>query len=423
MSKMLTIAWREFIETVRTRTFIFTSIFMPMLMLGLIFGSEWIADVAGRQEDPPREIALLDETGQAAAAFGERIAAWNTENPGQQFALKPVESDGQDADRQAREDEAKQQVLDGSLYAFISIPAQVTDPASEVVCRMIRKDSGIEQYRALQRMIQHSVEAARFATANPPLDRQRIERLQQDVPLLEIDAASDEVAGDRMARFMTPFAFMFMLFLATLNISQGLLTSVIEEKSSRVVEVLLSAVSPTQLMAGKILGMVMVGALLLVVWSGVGYFGAEARNMSQVVTPFRVTYMALYFVPGFLLMSALLAGVGSACNTLKDAQSMAFPLTLLTIFPMMLWWVISMRPQSTLSVALSFIPPITPFVMILRICADPDTPMWQIVATQALLWASVVVAIWAAGRVFRIGVLMYGKPPTPRELLRWIRVA
>ena len=122
-------------------------------------------------------------------------------------------------------------------------------------------------------------------------------------------------------------------------------------------------------------------------------------------------------------MAALLAAVGSVCNTLKEAQSMSSPLTILNIVPMVLWFPLTQNPGSVLGVALSFIPPITPFVMILRICADPDTPLWQIVASLALLWLSVIAMVWAAGKVFRIGVLMYGKAPTLKELVRWVRYA
>ena len=236
-------------------------------------------------------------------------------------------------------------------------------------------------------------------------------------------ASGRETTGNEVTRFLAPFEFMFLLFMGTMTISQGLLTSVIEEKSSRVVEVLLSAVSPTQLMAGKILGMVAVGAVLLTIWGGVGYGGAQARDVGYLVTPHRLTYMVLYFVPGFLLTSAFLAAVGAACNSIKEAQSMAAPLTLLTIVPMMLWWAITLNPTSTLSIVLSYIPPITPFVMILRICADSETPLVQVISTLLLLWLAVLVTIWGAGKIFRVGVLMYGKPPSLKELFRWLRYA
>jgi ABC-2 type transport system permease protein len=262
---------------------------------------------------------------------------------------------------------------------------------------------------------------ARFERADPPVDRERIRRLQRKVDFRYVDVATgQETTGDEMTRFLAPFAFMFLLFMGTMTISHGLLTSVIEEKSSRVIEVLLSAVSPIELMAGKILGMVAVGGVLIVIWGGVGYGSAQTRDLDYLVTPYRLTYMVLYFIPGFLLTSAFLAAVGSACNSIKEAQSMAAPLTLLTIVPMMLWWAITQNPNSMLSIVLSYIPPITPFVMILRICADPEISLLEIVATLVLLWASVVGMIWVAGKIFRVGVLMYGKPPSPKEVFRWL---
>ena len=131
MNKIATIAWREFIETVRTRTFVFTSIFMPMLMLGLIFGSEWIADVAAKQKDPPRNVAVMDEAGGAAAVFEESVATWNEGNPSQQFVMKPVAVGASDEENQAKEDEAKRQVLEGDLYGFVRIPAAALDPDAQ----------------------------------------------------------------------------------------------------------------------------------------------------------------------------------------------------------------------------------------------------------------------------------------------------
>jgi ABC-2 type transport system permease protein len=216
---------------------------------------------------------------------------------------------------------------------------------------------------------------------------------------------------------------MFLLFMGTFTISQGLLTTVIEEKSSRVVEVLLSAVSPLQLLSGKILGMAGVGFFLLIVWGGVGFVAAQKYNVGELVNAYRLWMSFLYFVPGFLLMAALLAAIGSACNELKEAQSMVFPLSLITLIPMIFWFYIAEHPESIVSVVLSYVPPITPFVMILRICADPHTPVWQIVSTLVVLWVSVAATMWAAGKVFRVGVLMYGKPPSLRELVRWVQYA
>lgn len=413
MSKILTVAVREFIETVKTKTFIISSLLLPMLIVGLMLGTEHIATLAEKQERPVRTLALLDAAG-VGGALQEVLERHNEEQPRRRYALEP------EVEQVHTPESLRQRVDLGEIYGFIHVPQEAV--SADAPAEIGTRDGQLETQKQIQRLVERAIVAARFARADPPIDYGQIQYLQRPVPMRSIDVKTgQDTSGTELIRFMTPFAFMFFMFMGTLNISQGLLTSLIEEKSSRVVEVLLSAVSPTQLMAGKILGMVAVGSLLMAIWAGFGYFAADARGMGYLVQPYQLQYLALYFLPGFLLTSAILAAIGSACNTLKEAQSLAFPITLITIVPMMLWWQIAMNPTSTFSVVLSYIPPITPFIMILRICADPQTPMLQIVTTLALLWASVFVAIWAAGRIFRIGVLMYGKPPTPGELLRWVR--
>lgn len=424
MSKVLTVAAREFVETVKTKTFFISSVLIPGLMLTLIFGSQWIADLSEQEEVPTRHIDVVDQTDGVFDHLARLVAEYNEQYPQRKIEMHRVDADA------AEPEQLRAQVLENERQAYLIIPAAVLTPAppdadaDAALCEFGRKDSKLETQMAVERMVGEAVTAVRFERADPPIDIERVTRLQSPVGFRQVDVSSgQETTGSELTRFMTPFAFMFLLFMGTMTISQGLLTSVIEEKSSRVVEVLLSAVSPIQLMGGKILGMVGVGAVLLLIWGAVGYGGALARDMSYLVKPDHLTYLALYFVPGFLLSSAFLAAVGAACNSIKEAQSMAAPLTLLTVVPMMLWWAITQNPNSMLAIVLSYIPPITPFVMILRICADPEIPMIEVVATQAVLWVSVLLTIWLAGKIFRVGVLMYGKPPSPAELLRWLRYA
>ncbi len=413
MNKIVCVALREFVDTVRSRTFLFSSVFLPMLIVGVMFGGEWIAKVAEKDSLPLRKVALADLAGGVLDPMREQIAAHNQQSPLRPFEL--VEASGAQADSEA----LRKRIADGELYAYAIVPPEAVD--ADAPAEMATRDGQLQWQRRLQDMLERAVVAARFERADPPVNPQQVYFIQRPLAFRSVDAGSgQETTGNELVRFMTPFAFMFFLFMGTMNISQGLLTSLIEEKSSRVIEVLLSAVSPTQLMAGKILGMVSVGTLLMAIWAGVGWYGADSRGMGYLVQPYQIVYLALYFVPGFLLTAALLAAVGSACNSLKDAQSLAFPITLVTIIPMMLWWQITMNPNSVFSIALSYVPPITPFIMILRICSDPQTPIFQIVTTLLLLWIAVFVAIWASGRIFRVGVLMYGKPPTPAEMLRWI---
>lgn len=431
--KIVTVAIREYIETVKTKTFVISSFLLPLVMIGVIFATEKISELSEHEKVPTRHIAVVDNSGVVFEQLARKIDKHNTENPQRQMALEQIDAGDDEQIAKMRD-----RVNAGELYAYLTIPADVltvktppnednqpdaaaTQPAAGG-CEFGRKDSRLEIQMAVQKMLNDAVTAVRFDRADPPIDIEQVHRLQTPVSFREFDVKSgQDTSGSELVRFMTPFAFMFLLFMGTMTISQGLLTSVIEEKSSRVVEVLLSAVSPTQLMAGKILGMVTVGATLMSIWGVVGYGSAHAHGMGYLVTPYRLTFVVLYFIPGFLLFSAFLAAVGAACNSLKEAQSMAAPLTLLTIVPMMLWWNISQNPDSTLSIVLSYIPPITPFVMILRLCANPEISPFEIATTLALLWAAVVATIWFSGKVFRVGVLMYGKPPSLRELVHWLR--
>jgi len=439
MHKIAIVAWHEFFETVRTRMFFISLFLVPGLILALVFGADWIAQLTEREAMPQRRIALVDYSGRVTEELHRQVEAHNQANPNRPFVLEvrpPTVDDATIAD----------EVRSGRIYAYLKIPAAALDPPAPAssepadvlagpaalerllspdspdACELGRKDQQLQALRELHQMVNAAVRNVRFAQAG--LDPTTVARLQAEVPLRSVDVRTGEGGKDDVVvRMLMPFAFMFLLFMGTMQISYGLLTSLLEEKSSRVIEVLLSALSPLQLMAGKILGVVLVGLLLILVWGGVGYYTAQARGFDYLLSGRLLVYVGLYFIPGFLLISAFLGAIGSACNTLKEAQSMASPITLINIVPLMLWLPISQNPSAAWSVALSFFPPFTPFVMVLRICADPDTPLWQLLATQLVLWLAVAGTIWAAAKIFRVGILMYGKPPSPRELLRWLRYA
>ncbi len=411
MSKILKVAMRDFLETIRSKMFLLSSVFMPLLMTLFMFKTRDFAEMAKDEARPTRTIAVHDASGRIYDQFEAEIGKYNEKNPKRPYALEKL-ADGYSSDQ------VLGRIRAAKLYASLDIPAGAMD-GSEAP-ELARSDTQLRSGEQIRHLLSDAIVQLRLKEQDLP-QLERLRMIQTEQQFRYIDAGTGKlVAGDELARVMTPFIFMFLLFMGILNISQGLLTSLIEEKSSRVMEVLLSAVSPVQLMAGKILGMVCVGGLLLCVWAAVGSGYARSQDMSSMVTPFRLAYMVAYYIPGFLLFSAILAGIGSACNQLKDAQTLAFPVTLMTIIPMMLWFPISEDPNSTLSLSLSFIPPMTPFIMILRICSDPNTPVWQIALSLLLLWVSVFIAIWAAAKVFRIGVLMYGKAPSPRELFRWV---
>ena len=202
---------------------------------------------------------------------------------------------------------------------------------------------------------------------------------------------------------------------------QYLLMSTIEEKSNKVMEVLLSAVSPLQLMAGKIIGQCLAGLIIVGVYSSLGLTSLVALKSMDLVTTAQLVYLAVYFIMGYLMMSSINAAIGSAVSDIREANSLVGPLMMLFAVPWVLWMPISQAPNGAVAVAFSFIPPVIPFVMILRVAAEEPVAAWQIAASIVWGFACTAGMIWMGARIFRVGVLMTGKPPSPWELLKWVR--
>lgn len=231
-----------------------------------------------------------------------------------------------------------------------------------------------------------------------------------------------EKASNEIVSQLLPMAFMGLILIAALTGGQQLMTSTIEEKSSRVVEVLLSATSSTELMAGKILGQMGVASLMLALYAGIGILAMASFAIAGLLDPWLLFYLVVFFLIAFVVLAALMAAIGAAVNELREAQTLLTPVMLVVMLPMMLWMPISRDPNSTFATVLSLMPPINPFVMMLRLSSSVPPPAWQVWLSIGIGAASAVAAVWLAGKVFRIGLLMHGKPPDFMTLVRWIRM-
>jgi ABC-2 type transport system permease protein len=178
-----------------------------------------------------------------------------------------------------------------------------------------------------------------------------------------------------------------------------------------------------QLMVGKILGQMAVGSLILVFYAGMGIVGLVSAAMMHVIDPINLVYLAVYFVLAFFMIASMMAAIGSAVSDIREAQSLMSPIMIVLMIPMMLWMPILRNPNSMFAQICSFIPPINPFVMILRLSGSEKVPTWQIPASIFVAACGAVFMAWAASKIFRIGVLMYGKPPNFKTLIRWVRMA
>ena len=238
----------------------------------------------------------------------------------------------------------------------------------------------------------------------------------------------EKVESRDMVRQWAPVAFVYLLWIAIFTSAQMLLTNTVEEKSNRIIEVLLSSISPFQLMAGKIAGMAVSGLtvvgswalcffVILVVVPGamgmpVNFFGNIAAD------PLYMFSFLLYFLMGYLFYAAMLAGIGSVCNSVRETQNLMTPVLIPMIIPLLAMVPIGQDPNGILARVLSFIPPFTPFVMMNRAAGPPAT--WEYILTTLLMLGTIILTVRGAARIFRIGILMTGKPPRLREILKWL---
>jgi ABC-2 type transport system permease protein len=275
---------------------------------------------------------------------------------------------------------------------------------------------------AIAEGVREALVDARLATSN--LDRAAIDatmRVQR--PQSVIVSAAGEQRSQRAFTRALPFALGIVLFIAIVVGGQALMTSTIEEKSSRVVEVLLAAISPFELMAGKLLGQLGVGLLVMAVYLSLGVLALFQFAMFGLVDPMLAVYAILFFLISYLVFGALMMSIGAAVNSTAEAQSLMAPVMILLLAPYILSPAIGRAPNSTFSIVASFVPPVNTFVMMARLASDSPPPVWQVLLTVLVGLGAAAAAVWFAAKVFKIGLLMHGKPPTFATFVRWAREA
>jgi ABC-type Na+ efflux pump permease subunit len=274
----------------------------------------------------------------------------------------------------------------------------------------------------VQQSLREALVAARARAQN--LDRGRIDELMRvdRVPSVTVTKEAERRTVGAFNRTL-PFVFAGLMVFGIMIGGQSLMTSTIEEKSSRVVEVLLSAVSPMELMAGKIVGQMGVSLVVLGLYLAMGIAALLSFALLGLLDPWLLFYLAVFFVIGYVVNASLMVAVGAAVNEMKEAQSLMMPIMLTLMAPWILAQPIGRDPNSTFSTVISFIPPVNTFTMLIRMTSVSPPPLWQVWLSIGIGVASAFAAIWFAAKVFRIGLLMYGKPPDFATLIRWARAA
>ena len=307
------------------------------------------------------------------------------------------------------------------------------DPAAgSEGCKYVSNNSTDGAVRSwLARLATDSVRRQRFSRegVEPSVARRIQDNLVFQDTQIGKEGAETKVSVEDRIRHAAPAVFTYLLWFSIFISAQMLLTNTIEEKSNRLMEVLLSSTSPLDLMIGKTLGTAATGFTMVASWVllGAGAIMIVPKVMgidigidlgSIVSTGYILSFLG-YYVLGYLLYSSVFCAIGSLCDNIKDAQNLMQPVMGVLIMPLFLLIFVAQDPNGTLARVLSFIPPFTPFVMMNRAAGPPAT--WEYVATFALLIASIFAAFYLSAKIFRIGVLMTGQPPKPMEILRWLK--
>ena len=442
LGKIILIAWREFRHTALTKGFIFGAVALPVIMFGVIA----VIPKLLTEKSPPLvgEIVVIDPTGTVLPRAQEILARKRTlQEKIQDLAENPPADTGSRLEAAAELGSQEEQRIEvtwraaaegetadglkallakGSLIAGASIGADALDPSKEASSFELFIPSSLSPKHVGQvsRALRKAVEEERIARSG--VDKALLARLS-DLPAprtLRISPEGSEAKENTELRFIVPAAFMFLLWICVFTSANYLLTTTIEEKSNKVMEVLLAAASPMQLLAGKILGYSAVSAVMLVMYGGLGVAGLSAAAMMDLVPVLHLVYLGIFFIMAYFMVASMMSAVGSAVSDLREAQSLVGPVMMVLVVPLMLWMPIVQNPNGMLATIAGFVPPATPFVMILRLTAATEPiPLWQTIASIVWGFACAFGMLWVAARIFRVGVLMQGKPPTPRELVKW----
>ncbi len=440
------IAVREFRQTVFTKGFIFGAIFVPMLMFGVIgavpllistkpvpvSGTIVVADVDGSAAKAMQKALDEIKAGKHAPAPGSLREAVDSTPTAGGYAL--AEFDGAlpnvdvTVERVAIDSDLepmRNQVQRGEKLALIEIPAELLSaaPSKEVeISLLVPSDSPAKTTRLFSRLACKATVVARVERSGSDFAAAQALLREPDIDTARLTASGEKAKEMLELRFLLPGGFMMLMWIAAFSSANQLLTTTIEEKSSKVIEVLLSATSPLELLAGKIVGQGLVSLLMLATWGSAGLAGLAFMTMLDIVPISTLLLFILWFFLAYFMSASIMAAVGSAVSDLREAQSLIQPAMMAFMIPLILWMPITENPTGWLATITSFIPPIGPFVMVLRTTgAVEPIPGWQIGTALVVNGAATVALVWLASRVFRIGVLMQGKPPTPMELLRWAR--
>ncbi|MCM1110530.1 MAG: ABC transporter permease [Clostridium sp.] len=437
-SKISIIIWREFAERVKKKSFIITTILMPVLMVALMCLPALLMIFAG---DDDRTYLVVDTT-------DERLFAEGLESGGDLTFINseaPLDS--------ALRDRA----VDGIIF----FPSDIlTDRKSSP--RLYNNGSAsMSAEQLINNQINHLITEHRISSYDVPGLKEMIADIESNLSLQTFEnteAEEDQQASSTTLSYILGIGLSLLLYMSLLIYGQMVMTSIIEEKNNRVLELVVTSVKPFQLMLGKIAGVGLVAVTQLLIWGiliavgamillpallpeeaamqvasmqagtldPAGFNGDEYEMIGAIARFSQPGWLAslfgwliLFLVGGFLLYASIFAAIGSAVDNIQDASQFTSFAVVPIILGIVFGQAAAANPGSALSLWTSFIPLTSPMVMMSRLPFGVDT--WETLLSAVILFLSVILFVWIAGKIYRIGIFMYGKKPTVRDLIRWAR--
>lgn len=421
------IAKREYLERVRSKAFRISTVLIPVAF-ALVFG---IGAMSGKLSGGAKSIVIASNDAELAASVRTEMTTPHTssrkDRRDQEESLRQLHVDvvapATPADLQALNHKVENKSIDGYLWLNVQPGKELPE-----AIYFSRGAGDIMGESRMQDAIGRAV--AREALVKQGMSSSGAEQLLQDVDLKTQEIKNGQpVSSDANKSFWGAYVMAFVLYFAIVFYGMNVAQSVVAEKTSRVFEVLLATSKPESLMAGKLLGVGAAGLTQMAIWivallllsaSSLGVQLGQGGLAAYGVTPLQLIFLVVYFLLGFFFYSALSAAFGSTVSQESEVQQFSMVIVLPLLVGLVAIIYILSNPAAWPAVLLSLIPPFTPIVMVERMAAM-TVPWWQLALSLVLMVGGTYGLLWIASRIYRVGILMYGKRPTLPELVRWLR--
>jgi len=420
MHKVFAIIKREYKEAVYKKSFIILTLLMPILMIAFSVLPGLVILIKTQKQT---KIHVIDMSHEIYAPLQKKLSADTLKSGQPRYLFTSLSVYPQQIDSVLSSE--KKLIAAKKIDVLLYVPADVDSTLQ--VQFFARNVADFDLTSRFKNEISSIISTKRLIAAGIRPDL--VKKLTKHVKLntFKISKSGKESKSGFLQEYFSTFIFIFFLYFTIIMYGAGIMRSIIQEKTSRIVETILSGTNAFQFMAGKIIGQGAVSLTQYFIWiifglgllfAGSHYFPVSKQFMQ--LNPIIFLYFVVFFVLGYLLFSAMYAAVGSISNSDQEAQNASFPITISLIIPIILFSFIVKDPNNTLVRILSQIPIFSPIIMFARVnLANP--PLWEILLSIGILILAIIFIIWIAAKIFRVGILMYGKRPTLPELLKWIR--